>query len=311
VIRAGALPTPEEPNLKSLKTYSVMGKEVEILEAGKETEILRRGGKGCLTHMWFAMDERVRVRVYVDGEQHPSIDMALDLGHGYAFGGAPEPWGSPKMGRYGAQFNNYHIPYGNGIRVTLLPMTKVFDGVNGRKAWWILRGTENLRLVVGGRQLPEGTRLKLYRLDNYRARPLEEFALCDVKGSGLLYLVTMAAQGEHGAADGNDLAFMEGCMRAYLDGEAKPEFLSSGLEDYFLGSGYFHQNQRYYGAVAGLTHIDKRANAFSAYRFHDDDPVFFQKGFRLTCRCGEELNGKPLHDPQPTTYTTYVWLYQW
>jgi hypothetical protein len=100
-------------------------------------------------------------------------------------------------------------------------------------------------------------------------------------------------------------------MRAYLNNEEQPEMLSSGLEDYFLGSGYFHQDQLYFGAVAGLTHLDKANNAFSAYRFHDDDPVFFQSGLRLTCRCGEELNGAMLHDPPPTLYTTYTWLYQW
>ena len=297
--------------LKSLKTFSVMGKEVEALEPDKEIELLHRVGRGCLTHMWFAMDERVRVRVYVDSEKQPSIDMALDLGHGYAFGGPPEPWGNHKMGRYGAQFNNFHIPYGTQIRVTLLPITRVFDGVNGRKIWWTIRGTENLPLMIGGQRLPENARLHLYRLENYRAKPLEEFTLCTVRGGGQLYLVTLAAHGEHKYGDWRDLGFMEGCVRAYLDDQTKPEFLSSGLEDYFLGSGYFHQNQRYYGEVAGLTHIDKAANTFSAYRFHDDDPVFFQKNLRLTLRCGEELNGKPLHDPQTTQYTAYVWVYQW
>jgi hypothetical protein len=29
------------------------------------------------------------------------------------------------MGRYGGQFTNYQIPYGNGVRVTVLPVTKV------------------------------------------------------------------------------------------------------------------------------------------------------------------------------------------
>ena len=103
---------------------------------------------------------------------------------------------------------------------------------------------------------------------------------------------------------------MEGCIRAYLDGDAEPEYLSSGLEDYFLGSGFFHQNQPYCGAVAGLTYLDKQ-NAFSAYRFHDDDPLFFQNGLRLTCRCGEDLEGVFLHDPPPAVYTTYAWVYHW
>jgi len=82
------------------------------------------------------------------------------------------------------------------------------------------------------------------------------------------------------------------------------------LEDYFLGTYYFNKGL-YYTPVAGLTHLDKERNEFSAYRFHEDDPVFFHRGLRLTCRCGETLNGKGLWDPPQTQYTTYVWLYQW
>jgi len=58
-----------------LRTFSGIGKERPILAAGKEVELFRHAGAGCLTHMWFAMDERTRIRVYVDGEVQPSIDM--------------------------------------------------------------------------------------------------------------------------------------------------------------------------------------------------------------------------------------------
>ena len=297
---------PPTPDFDALKTFSAVGKDAYILKSGKEVEIFRRDGKGCLTHMWFAMDERVRVKVYVDSETTASINMALDLGHGYGFGGPAEPFGSPKMGRYGAQFNTYHIPYGNGIRVTLTPMTETSP-----RAWWIIRGTENLPVTIAGLRLPDNARLKLYTLEPYNAKPLEEFNLCNVKGHGLLYLVTMAAQGQRKSGSWTDLSYMEGCIRAYINGATQPQYLSSGLEDYFLGSGYFSHNQLYYGSVAGLTHLDKANSAFSAYRFHDDDPVFFQNGFRLTCRCGDEANGKVVGDPPPTEYRTYVWLYQW
>lgn len=68
-----------------------------------------------------------------------------------------------------AEKDDDHVLLRNGVRVTVLPMTKVFDSVNGRKAWWIIRGTENLSLVVGGRRLwvraAGGTGLS-YRLDD-------------------------------------------------------------------------------------------------------------------------------------------------
>ena len=96
----------------------------------------------------------------------------------------------------------------------------------------------------------------------------------------------------------------------YLEHSTQPTLLSSVMEDYFLGSYCFNRG-RYANTLAGLTHMDDAARSFPAYRFHDEDPIFFQKGLRLTCRCGEEVNGKKLHDPPDTRFTTYAWVYEW
>jgi hypothetical protein len=74
-------------------------------------------------------------------------------------------------------------------------------------------------------------------------QPLEEFALLDTPNRGVLYLVTMAARS-------TNLAYMEACIRAYIDGATEP-------------------------------------------------------------RVGEELDGHVFFDPQPTTYWTYAWTYEW
>jgi hypothetical protein len=264
--------------------------------------------------MWFGGDwpgyDRTRLRIYVDGEQQPAIDMELGLGHGYGFGDASAPWGSAKLGKTGhpsGVYNSYPIPFGAGIRVTAQR-----DGESPEHApfWWIVRGTRNLPVMYAGVRLPERARLRLHRLEDHVAQPLEEFNLCDVSGAGALYQVAMAARGLRARDDWQDISYLEAMMRAYLDGAQQPVLLSSGLEDYFLGTYYFNRG-RYANALAGLTHLDTDRSAFSAYRFHDQDPVFFQRGCRLTCRCGEELNGKMLHDPPETLFTTYTWIYQW
>ncbi len=144
--------------------------------------------------------------------------------------------------------------------------------------------------------------MKLNKLEDYTAQTLEEFSLCDTKSAGLLYQVTIAARSER-------FEYLESCVRAYLDGSKKPLFLSSGLEDYFLGT-YFFNRGPYTNEVAGLTHKDPVDHSFSAYRFHEEDPVFFQKGLRLTCRCGEQTERETWEAP-PTSYTTYVWIYEW
>ena len=301
-------------DVDDLKTFSSIGKERPVLNGYGEAELLLHEGRGCLTHMWFGGDwpgyDQTVLRVYVDGEERPSVEMELGLGHGVGFGDNAAPWGSEKMGKTGhpsGLYNTFKIPFGKSIRVTA---QRAKDSPDGAPFWWIIRGTENLPVTLAGVRLPETARLRLYKLENHVARPLEQFSLCDVPGSGALYLVTMAGEGLRKSGDWKDISYLEAIVRAYLNGEKTPILLSSGLEDYFLGTYYFNRG-RYANALAGLTHFDKKQNTFSAYRFHDDDPVFFQRGLRLTCRCGEELNGKRLHDPPDTRFTTYTWVYQW
>ena len=91
--------------------------------------------------------------------------------------------------------------------------------------------------------------------------------------------------------------------------------LSSGTEDYFLGTYYFNRGS-YHLPLAGLTHKsqDSEGNcSFSAYRFHEDDPILFQKGLRLFWRNGEQKDGKIYGDglPKRSQVTSYVWLYEW
>lgn len=304
-------------DLAALKVFSSIAKESRALDGRREAELLRHEGKGCLTHMWFGGDwpgyEKTRIRVYVDGEATASIDMEMGLGHGYGFGEAAAPWGADRLGKTGhpsGVYNTYRIPFGKGVRVT----ARRAEGSPDAAFWWIVRGTENLPVTVGGMRLPDEARLKLYRREGYTAEPLEEFDLCDVKGAGSLYQVTIAGKGLRDTGDWKGLSFLEACMRAYPDGASDPVLLSSGLEDYFLGTYYFNKG-RYANNLAGLTHFDPKARSFSAYRFHDEDPIFFRSGLRLTCRCGEtedgSKQGKTKGDPSETVYSTYAWVYQW
>jgi hypothetical protein len=303
--------------LRQMKTFCSSGKGVGVLNGYKEAELLRHDGKGCLTHMWFGADwpgyEKTRIRVYIDGEESASIDMELGLGHGYGFADEAAPWGTEKMGKTGhpsGVYNTYQIPFGKSVRVTA---QRAQESPDGKPLWWIVRGTENRPVTIGGIRLPDSARLKLYKLEDKQVSALDEFNLCDVQGPGMLYQVTMAAR----PMTLNKLEYMEGCMRGYFDGSEEEVLLSSGLEDYFLGTYYFNRG-RYANELAGLTHLNKTAstdNSFSAYRFHDTDPVIFQKGLRLTCRNGETFfakkGGKPHGDPGEVQYTTYTWMYQW
>ena len=129
-------------------------------------------------------------------------------------------------------------------------------------------------------------------------------------GGGALYQVAMQAESLRNVGDWKDISYLEAIVRAYTNG-----LLGAALAFFRLGrlfSGHLLLQSRAVRECTGGPDIPKhRKEAFSGYRFHDDDPVFFRQGLRLTCRCGEELNGAMLHDPPATVFTTYTWIYQW
>lgn len=291
-------------------TFTHCGKEEQPFVENPEGELASHQGRGYIDHMWFggsfANYKDLRVRIYVDRENTASIDMRLGMGAGVGFADPFAPWGTRFSGVTGVPsgiYLNYRIPFSSHIRVTAeLPEGVARDTV----LWWIVRGLESKTPQVAGFKLPKHARLRLHKLEDYLAQPLEEFDLCRVDGAGLIFQVTMAAKS-------TNFEFMEAQMRAYLAGAEEPQFLSSGLEDYFLGTYYFNQGV-YHLPQAGLTHKNPADHSFSAYRFHDEDPLVFSKGIRLACRCGEKRGTKVFGEsgnPQPTTYTAYIWAYEW
>jgi hypothetical protein len=260
--------------------------------------------------MWFGGDwagyEQTRIRFYVDGEVTPSIDMKLFLGHGIGWSDPSAPWGTEHLGKTGQPsglYNTYRIPFGKSIRVT----GELGPGAEKPQTfWWIFRGIENLPVYLGNIRLPANARLRLEVHNNVVLEPLQMLSIAQSRSAGALYQVTLAVASQN-------LDFLEAMLRAYIDGAEEPLMLSSGTEDYFLGTYYFNRGL-YHLPVAGLTHKEEPAHGtsrFSAYRFHDQDPVIFQKGFRLVWRNGEDKNGKPYAPPYQSQVTSYVWLYEW
>jgi Protein of unknown function (DUF2961) len=307
---AETLAVQQEGADRKWATFTAVGKEQRPFVGRREAVLLEHDGRGFLTHMWFGGSfpnfALLRIRVYVDLEAQASIDMELGMGTGFGFEGSNAPWGNKYFGKTGSPsgiFNFYRIPFSSHIRVT----AELPNGVpDDQVFWWIVRGLENAPLEVAGRALPPGARLRLYKNEHLHVEPLAEFELCNTRKSGMLFQVAMAAKSER-------FDFMEAMMRAYLGQTGALQLLSSGLEDYFLGTYYFNRGL-YHLPQAGLTHKDEKNATFSAYRFHDEDPIVFRDGFRLTCRCGEQQGDKvfgPTGKPAATTYTTYAWTYEW
>ncbi len=311
-----------QTNAADLESFSTMGKQSEILQSGNEEVLYEKKGKGLLHHMWFGGGfegiENTVIRIYVDGEKEASIEMKLSEGFANAYHSDNHYQSASVIGKTGIKgglYNTFKIPFGKNIKITA--QNTGIHGAEGCYFWWIFRGTMNMPLSISGVTLPENARMKLYKVEDKLVKAYAEFDLCNTKKDGLLYMVYM--QGE--AAEPNKiyeqewhkLSFLEACMRAYVGGAKEPEFLSSGLEDYFLGTYYF-QSGRFANDLAGLTYFDKENAKFAGYRIHERDPYYFKEGLRLTCRAGEtwpEKNNAKLHDAPNSRYTTYTWIYEW
>ena len=103
-------------------------------------------------------------------------------------------------------------------------------------------------------------------------------------------------------AESSNLVFLEGCMRAFIDGSNKTTWLSSGTEDFFLSAYYFNEGL-YHLDNAGLTFLEN--GRVSAYKFFENDPLLFSKSFELWWRCSDNdisrvIYGCPNTWPDPT-----------
>jgi hypothetical protein len=280
-----------------LRPIGSIGKSQTVLKDGEEAVLFEHQGKGCLSHFWFGGNfkgvEDTRIRYYVDGEETASIDMDLNLGHGIGFHDNQAPWATKFVGKIGKRnglFNNYRIPFGTSIRVTA---QRSGEAAADGHIWWIIRGVENGRVTLGGVQLPAAARLKLHRLEEQEVDPLAEFTLADISGKGAIYQVTMTAEGLDDTPD--RINYLEACMRAYLDGSKKPLMLSSGLEDYFLGTYYFLAFRRFYVARVA---VEKSAAIFPAIR---RDPLRRGPDAKIVSRTvsSRRAASRPRHEPYP------------
>ena len=138
--------------------------------------------------------------------------------------------------------------------------------------------------------------------------------------AGLLFMSTLAVE------SGN-LNFLEGCYHAYTPHSAPYPgvVVSTGTEDYYDSAWYFNAGG-FQLPVSGFTHKSTTSSggvSWSAYRFHEMDPMPFSDGFRFVWRNGDaddpvtglkcftETGGRTVGNPTVSNVTAYAWMYTW
>jgi hypothetical protein len=252
------------------------GRPYETLRAGQSLTLADIQGPGTIRRIWITISDRsprmlraLRLDMYWDGEAQPAVRVPFGdffgpgLGRTAAFENAF--FSSPE----GRSFNAVvPMPFRTGARLVLTNQADVDLG----KVYFDVDYTAGDRHDDG---------MLYFHASWHRQRATEpgrDFEILPaVKGRGRYLgasvgVVTDAAYGE--------TWWGEGEVKVYLDDDGEyPTLVGTGTEDY-IGTGwgqgaYVHRYQ-------GATIADAAERAWTFYRFHVPDPIFFRSACRVT-----------------------------
>lgn len=248
-----------------------------------ETHVLMdEKGPGVITHIWItflgpepqgwakkgaANHQEMLLRIYWDGEERPAVEAPVGDFFANCFGQRSSVTSLPVIVEDADSYNCYwHMPFRKSARVEIVNQSEKQISLLYYNIDWIKKD-----------KLPKDTPYfyAQYRQE-YPAEHGKDYVVLETTGKGH-YVGTVLAVRTRSPS-----WFGEGDEKIYIDGEAKASIWGTGTEDYFLsawglqttstpyfGVPYFDQ----WGIVGGHT---------SAYRWHINDPVVFNKGIRVT-----------------------------
>lgn len=279
----------EGPDGKYLRTAKPKGDLEEKsnydnfrVSPGETHTLLDVEGPGVITHIWItflgpepqgwapngsATHQDMLLRIYWDGNEKPAVEAPVGDFFANAFGKRSEVISLPIIVEDGDSYNSFwHMPFRKSARIEI-----------------VNQGEQNINLLyynidwIKLDSLPQDTPYfyAQYRQE-YPVAQGKDYLVLETEGKGHLVGVTLSVRTR------SPSWFGEGDEKIYIDGEVEPSIWGTGTEDYFLsawglkttstpyfGVPYFDQ----WGIVGGHT---------SAYRWHINDPIVFQKGIKVT-----------------------------
>ena len=219
---------------------------------------------------------------------------------------------TPFFTKFGARNSislDFKIPYYKSCKVELVqPEAGVRDQV-----WTTVRANSKVNICIDGKKLPKGTYFRGIRAENRTIASGEQFTMMETQKKSMVIGVNLFVNSE-------TVTSLEACIRAFDTRNDKSVYLSSGLEDFFLGTYYFDSGQ-FMGYKCGQTCLKTENNTvkLSAYRQFPEGPLCFNHPVRITVRNGE--NNAIDSDSEVTddiylgrgtaTYGAICYYYEW
>lgn len=239
---------------------------------GKWVWKMLKGGRllNQLSYKNISYLRNLKLRIFFDGKDKPCVDVPFADFFGAGFG------------RY-RQFDSAYLGMTSGSFYCRFPMMFAkncrieLENLNSEKI--TLYGEITYHKLEN---LPSGW---AYFRSNYQSAKLTDKDPCiilETQGLGHYVGCSIAMRGEKIL---KHLSFLEGDVKIYVDGEAKPSLEYTGTEDYFMGGWYFIRGP-FSASDHGCLEKSWLKRKILAYRFHPDK-IPFQKSIKVTIDHGE------------------------
>lgn len=252
---------------------------------GAEQTIFQHNSAGLLSEWWLNLQpadpsgwtqrerekllQDVVLRIRYDGMSQPSVEVPL----GDFFGNAwrTRHYGSLLIGSGPEGYRcAFPLPFKKSCTISV---------VNGAK-----RAIQVL-LRADVKPLPVGEPA-YFHAEWRRSGPASgvPHTVLDVRGRGHFAGCFLGITGQGVTQQDNSWWLLEGDEQMWVDGETRPSWHGTGLEDYFNGGWYYRQAA--FSALHGI--LDRAPFQVAQYRHQLVDPVTFQKSLRITWERGDQ-----------------------
>ena len=239
-------------------------------------------GPGEITHIWMtflgperqdwakegsATHQDMLLRVYWDGNPRPAIEAPVGDFFANCFGQRSPVISLPVMVEDADSYNCFwRMPFRKSARVEIVnqgakPINLLYYNID-----WLKKD-----------RLPKDTPYfyAQYRQE-YPVQHGKDYTVLETTGKGHYVGTVLAVRSR------SPQWFGEGDEKIYIDGETRPSIWGTGTEDYFLSAWGLKTVSTPYSGTPLFDGWGLVGGRTSAYRWHLNDPLVFQKGIKVT-----------------------------
>jgi Protein of unknown function (DUF2961) len=279
--------------------------DYRIVAPGSSITILDHRGAGIVRrfHMTFyprpplgapeqviAAHRQVILRMYWDGESSPSVEVPVGDFFGVGFGEQRDYVSLPLSETSGGYTCYWPMPFHRAARWTLTNLSGA-----AFIAYWNVDFTAERALP---KHVPHFH--AQWRREN-PTTPGRSYTILEARGVGHFVGTALFM---HGLASGgpNPLAFLEGDEEIVVDDMPTPAVSGTGTEDYF-NAGWQFEHGPFSAPYGGAVIRDTAMARVSAYRWHIEDAIPFEKSIRVAIEHGGT-------NDVPGDYSSVAYFYQ-